>query len=176
VPAPTPNPIPNRTSTIGPIPKLFGESSTSQENATVGTYDKSTAATHSAPASEAFTPLSLQSIQDNWQEWVAGLNGAVSRFLSLQLQKTVIHQYQDDVLELRVESEFGVKMLNEHEASLRDWLKEQLGRKPKLHVTVDPSLVAPASSRDPFEAFKEIQQKDPIVAELVKRFGAELKQ
>lgn len=109
-------------------------------------------------------------------QWVSDLNGTVSRFLSLQLQKTVITNYKKELLELRVDSEFGVKMIEEHDATLREWLKQHLGHKPKLKVQVDPSLMAPASTRDPFEAFKEIQQKDPIVAELVKRFGAELKQ
>ena len=65
-------------------------------------------------------------------------------------------------------------MLKEQEMDLTMILKEHLGVKVRFNPIVSQGSKTNIQTKNPYERFKEIQQEDPILRELVERFGAEL--
>ena len=64
-------------------------------------------------------------------------------------------------------------MLDEQAKELASKLRECIGLTLRFNIEVSQKTKQ-TTARNPYERFKEIQQKDPIVRGLVERFGAEL--
>ena len=65
-------------------------------------------------------------------------------------------------------------MLDEQALDLAKLLKEHTGVVFRFKTQVLNTPETQQKARNPYERFKEIQQKDPILRDLVERFGAEL--
>ena len=118
--------------------------------------------------------ISLMDVQAVWPQFVAGLTNKVPKILELQVQRVKPKELRGHELILECENQLAQRMLEEQAIALGDHLKEHIGMRLRFKTEVYSGPEQKQRSNNPYERFKEIQQKDPILRELVDRFGAEL--
>ena len=118
--------------------------------------------------------LTFMDVQAKWPDFLAGLTDTVPKILELQVQRVRPKNLQGHELILECENPLAQRMLDEQAVVLGDKLKEHLGVRLRFRTEVNAGPQQQSRSANPYERFKEIQQKDPILRELVERFGAEL--
>ncbi len=116
----------------------------------------------------------LEDVKAVWAEFTASLDGKVPKVLELQIQRVQPSKLKGTELTLECDNAFAKKMLDEqaHDLSLR--LKEHIGTMLRFRTEVNRKEGSTSKAKNPYERFKEIQQKDPVIRDLVERFGAEL--
>ena len=118
--------------------------------------------------------LLLEDVRAVWQEFLNSLSQRVPKILELQVQRVQPTLLKGLTLTLECDNPLAQQMLKEQEMDLTMILKEHLGVKVRFNPIVSQGSKTNTQAKNPYECFKEIQQKDPILRELVERFGAEL--
>lgn len=119
------------------------------------------------------TKLTTEFVQQKWDEYVESLKGDFPMLLHLQMERVKVLKVKGGELYLECESSFAQKMLNEQSTDLQIKLKEFTGSVLRFNISVGE----PDEKDKPmsvYERFKQIQQKDPIIRDIVEIFGAEL--
>lgn len=118
--------------------------------------------------------LLVEDVRAVWDEFIASLENNVPKVLELQVQRVQPSKLKGTELTLECDNAFAKQMLDEqaHDLSLR--LKEHIGTMLRFRTEVKKREETASTAKNPYERFKEIQQKDPIIRDLVERFGAEL--
>jgi DNA polymerase-3 subunit gamma/tau len=117
--------------------------------------------------------LTLEYIQNSWAEYLDSLKGDFPMLLHLQMERIKVVKLKGSELFLECDNQFAQKMLDEQKSELQKKLKECVGVLLRFNVSVDEQQERekPVSV---YERFKQIQQKDPIIRDIVEIFGAEL--
>lgn len=116
----------------------------------------------------------VEDVRAVWDEFVASLENNVPKVLELQVQRAQPARLKGNELFLECDNAFAQKMLEEQAQNLSLKLKEHIGVKLRFKTEVKRGAENASKAKNPYERFKEIQQKDPIIRDLVERFGAEL--
>lgn len=117
--------------------------------------------------------VTTEFIREKWDEYVDSLKGDFPMLLHLQMERVKVLKVKGGELYLECESSFAQKMLNEQNTDLQIKLKEFTGSVLRFNISVGE----PDEKDKPmsvYERFKQIQQKDPIIRDIVEIFGAEL--
>lgn len=127
-----------------------------------------------SPQDEAApTKLTTELVQEKWGDYVNSLKGDFPMLLHLQMERVKVLKVKGGELHLECESPFAQKMLDEQSTDLQIKLKEFTGSVLRFNISVGE----PDEKEKPmsvYERFKQIQQKDPIIRDIVEIFGAEL--
>jgi DNA polymerase-3 subunit gamma/tau len=117
--------------------------------------------------------VTLELIHEKWDEYLESLKGDFPMLLHLQMERVKVVKMKGGELFLECESQFAQKMLDEQSTDLQKKLKECVGSLLRFNISVGEQ-----SEKDKpmsvYERFKQIQQKDPIIRDIVEIFGAEL--
>ncbi len=117
--------------------------------------------------------LQIEDIKSAWPEFIDSLNGSVSSILKMQTERALPVKLKGTELSLECDNQLAKTMLDEQAKELAGKLQECIGVSLRFNVEVSQKIKQ-TKARNPYERFKEIQQKDPMVRSLVERFGAEL--
>ncbi len=118
--------------------------------------------------------LTFEEVRAVWPKFVAALGSRVPKILELQVQRVKPSELEGMELTLECDNPLAQRMLIEQEMELTPILKEHIGCRLRFNPVVVQSTETRQKASNPYERFKEIQEKDPILRELVERFGAEL--
>ncbi|HET8866593.1 MAG TPA: DNA polymerase III subunit gamma/tau, partial [Gracilimonas sp.] len=111
--------------------------------------------------------------QEKWDEYMELLKVDFPMLLHLQMERVKVVKVKGSELYLECDNSFAHKMLDEQKTDLQKKLKECVGALLRFNV----SVVEQSEEDKPmsvYERFKQIQQKDPIIRDIVEIFGAEL--
>ncbi|MEQ8525231.1 DNA polymerase III subunit gamma/tau [Gracilimonas sp.] len=124
-------------------------------------------------AKKAPEKLTLEYINQEWPEYLDSLKGDFPMLLHLQMERVKVVKLKGSELFLECDNPFAQKMLEEQRSELQKKLKECVGSLLRFNVSVgeQEEREKPMSV---YERFKQIQQKDPIIRDIVEIFGAEL--
>ncbi|WP_020404217.1 DNA polymerase III subunit gamma/tau [Gracilimonas tropica] len=117
--------------------------------------------------------LTLEFIQEQWPVYLESLKGDFPMLLHLQMERVKLLKLKGGELYLECDNQFAKKMVDEQAMDLQKKLKECVGSMLRFNISVgtpDPS----DKPMSVYERFKQIQQKDPIIRDIVEIFGAEL--
>lgn len=117
--------------------------------------------------------LRIEEILGIWPAFIESLNGSVSSILKMQTERALPIRLKGTELLLECDNQLAKTMLDEQAKELAGKLQECIGVMLRFNIEVSQKIKQ-TTARNPYERFKEIQQKDPIVRSLVERFGAEL--
>lgn len=118
--------------------------------------------------------LTFEEVRTVWPKFLATLGSRVPKILELQVQRVKPTELKGMELTLECDNPLAQRMLKEQEMELTPILKEHIGCRLRFNPIVVQSTETRQKATNPYERFKEIQEKDPILRELVERFGAEL--
>ncbi len=118
--------------------------------------------------------VSIEDVQQAWPDFLNVLNGSVTSILKMQVERAQPTKLKGSELCIECDNALAKKMLDEQAKELAGKLQECIGVTLRLNIEVSERKGKPTSARNPYERFREIQQKDPVVRQLVERFGAEL--
>ncbi|WP_018127472.1 DNA polymerase III subunit gamma/tau [Balneola vulgaris] len=116
----------------------------------------------------------IDEVKAAWPSFLEAIKADFPIVLQLQVERTQPISLKGSELTLECDNALSKKMLDEQAQDLARKLQECTGTLFRFNVTVSAKQQQEQSARNPYERFKEIQQKDPILKELVERFGAEL--
>ncbi len=146
----------------------------SQPKQTRSTIDTAELKTETkAENTEVQKSVKIEDIKNAWPEFINSLNGSVSSILKMQTERALPVRLKGSELSLECDNQLAKTMLDEQARELAGKLQECIGVLLRFNVEVSQK-VKQTEARNPYERFKEIQQKDPMVQSLVERFGAEL--
>ncbi len=117
--------------------------------------------------------ITLEYIEQHWEPYLESLKGDFPMLLHLQMERAKLKKVKGSDLYLECDNQFAQKMLDEQSSDLQKKLKEFTGTLLRFNVSVGKQ----AQENKPmsvYERFKQIQQKDPIIRDIVEIFGAEL--
>ncbi|WP_421773437.1 DNA polymerase III subunit gamma/tau [Gracilimonas sp.] len=128
-----------------------------------------------SPKEEKKAPekLTLEYIQNSWPEYLNSLKGDFPMLLHLQMERVKVVKLKGSELFLECDNQFAHKMLDEQKSELQKKLKECVGALLRFNVSVGEQQER-EKPMSVYERFKQIQQKDPIIRDIVEIFGAEL--
>lgn len=118
--------------------------------------------------------ICFEDVLEVWPTFIEALNGSVSTILKMQTERAKPVKLKGSELCLECDNTLAKKMLDEQAKDLARKLHECIGVTLRLKIEVSQRNGKPTKARSPYERFREIQQKDPILKQLVERFGAEL--
>lgn len=118
--------------------------------------------------------VKIEDVKAVWDDYLKSLKSEIPMILQLQIERSLPVRLKGTELFLECDNPLGKKMLEEQALELCKKLKEFIG--VSLRFSVEISTVSNRQEKrlNPYEQFKELQEKDPILKELVNRFGAEL--
>ncbi|MFY0684816.1 MAG: DNA polymerase III subunit gamma/tau [Balneola sp.] len=117
--------------------------------------------------------IKIEDVKEAWPTFIESLNGSVSSILKMQTERALPIRLKGSELSLECDNQLAKTMLDEQAKELARKLQECIGVTLRFNVEVSQKTKQ-TTARNPYERFKEIQQKDPMVRGLVERFGAEL--
>ena len=117
--------------------------------------------------------ITTEYVQEIWVEYLESLKGDFPMLLHLQMERAKVKKVKGGELHLECDNDFAQKMLDEQSTDLQFKLKEFTGNVLRFNISVGEKdeKDKPMSV---YERFKQIQQKDPIIRDIVEIFGAEL--
>lgn len=118
--------------------------------------------------------LTFEDVQEVWSEYLGMIKAEFPMLLHLQLERTKPVKLKGAELHLQCDNQFAKKMLDEQNTELAKKLKECLGNMLRFEITVSKSKEDTGKKLNPYERFKQLQQKDPLIRDIVDIFGAEL--
>ncbi|MCR9132918.1 MAG: DNA polymerase III subunit gamma/tau [bacterium] len=118
--------------------------------------------------------ITFEEVRAAWPTFLETLSTRVPKILELQVQRVKPTELNGMELTLECDNPLSQRMLKEQEMELTPILKEQIGCRLRFNPVVVQGKQSKQKASNPYERFKEIQEKDPILRELVERFGAEL--
>lgn len=120
--------------------------------------------------------LTIEDVKAVWPQYLQALvdDNNVPKVLELQIQRVNPIRLRGTDLFVECDNPFAQKMVEEQTYELSKMLKEHIGVMLRFKAEVNNGVQKKSTASNPYERFKEIQQKDPIIKDLVERFGAEL--
>ena len=118
--------------------------------------------------------LRVEDVKAVWDSFLESLKGDFPMVLQLQVERVKPTTLKGTELTIQCDNPLAMKMLEEQAPDLARKLKECLGSMLRFKFELIKPNGEASKARNPYERFKEIQEKDPIIKELVERFGAEL--
>ncbi len=120
------------------------------------------------------TKLTIERVKEVWDPFLSSLENNVSKILELQVQRVIPSSLSGNELVIECDNALAKKMMDEQAHELCVKLKEHVGTMLRFKTVVKKNEAQQTASLSNYDRFKEIQQKDPMVRELVERLGAEL--
>ena len=122
---------------------------------------------------ESAKKVTMELVRQQWPVYLEALKGDFPMLLHLQIERMKVVKLKGSELYLECENPFAKKMVDEQKSELQKKLKECVGCLLRFNVSVgeQEGREKPMSV---YERFKQIQQKDPIIRDIVEIFGAEL--
>lgn len=117
--------------------------------------------------------VTTEYVQEIWGEYLESLKGDFPMLLHLQMERTKVKRVKGGELHLECDNDFAQKMLDEQSTDLQFKLKEFTGTVLRFNISVG-EVDEKDKPMSVYERFKQIQQKDPIIRDIVEIFGAEL--
>ncbi|MDZ7808413.1 MAG: hypothetical protein U5K71_15075 [Gracilimonas sp.] len=132
-----------------------------------------TSSNESSTEKETPEKITTEYVQEIWVEYLESLKGDFPMLLHLQMERAKVKKVKGGELHLECDNDFAQKMLDEQSTDLQFKLKEFTGSVLRFNISVGEKdeKDKPMSV---YERFKQIQQKDPIIRDIVEIFGAEL--
>jgi DNA polymerase-3 subunit gamma/tau len=154
---------------------LFGESSLGQPSPgnESGTETATETISNTIPK-RAPKDVTLDEITKHWEAYLDDLRQHVPQMLYFQMQRVDPIKLKNGALLLRCNDDFAKKIVEENKRRLGKLLEDQIGAFLSLSCTVQKDESDPEESMSPYERFKKLQERDPIIKKLVELFGAEL--
>lgn len=118
--------------------------------------------------------LRVEEVKAVWNTFLESLKSDFPMVLQLQVERVKPTSLKGTELTMQCDNPLAMKMLEEQAPDLARKLKECLGTMLRFKFELVKPNGEASKARNPYERFKEIQEKDPIIKELVERFGAEL--
>lgn len=118
--------------------------------------------------------LSFDAIVAEWPSFLKGLEGRIPKILELQVERVKPIDLLGDQLILECDNPLSKQMLDQQARELSLLLKEHIGVMVRLQIDISTHKTAKAKEKNPYEFFKELVQKDPILKDIVDKLGAEL--
>jgi DNA polymerase III subunit gamma/tau len=118
-------------------------------------------------------PVPLHLVTKNWGEFLQRTQTELQATFHLIIKRTRPIDIKENTVVLEVSDDFTADIIESNKRDIARVLSECIGQR----VQVDSRLVksvAEHRSNDPFERFKKLQEKDPILRAVVELFGAEL--
>jgi len=118
-------------------------------------------------------PVPLHLITKNWGEFLQRTQTELQATFHLIIKRTRPIDIKENTVVLEVSDDFTAEIIESNKRDIARVLSECIGQR----VQVDSRLVkseAVHRSNDPFERFKKLQEKDPVLRAVVELFGAEL--
>ncbi len=118
--------------------------------------------------------VSLQEINDCWDDYLNNLRHHVPQMLYFQMQRVDPVELKNGDLKLRANDDFAKKIVDENRRRLGKLLEDEIGAFLNLTCIVQKQEKSGEDSMSPYERFKKLQERDPTIKKLVELFGAEL--
>ncbi|MEL7833379.1 DNA polymerase III subunit gamma/tau [Fodinibius sp. Rm-B-1B1-1] len=118
--------------------------------------------------------VTLQEINDCWEDYLGSLRHHVPHLLYLQMQRVDAVELKNGDLKLRATDEFAKKIVDENKRRLGKFLEDEIGAFLSFSCFVKKQEKNSEDSMSPYERFKKLQERDPTIKKLVELFGAEL--
>jgi len=118
--------------------------------------------------------LSFDAIEAVWEDLVRGLSGKIPKILELQVERVRPVDLVGDLLKLECDNPLSKQMLDQQSRELCLHLKDKIGFMLRFQIEVITEKSAPKKEKNPYEFFKELVKKDPILKDIVDKLGAEL--
>jgi len=118
--------------------------------------------------------LSFDAIEAVWEDFVRGLSGKIPKILELQVERVRPVDLVGDLLKLECDNPLSKQMLDQQSRELCLHLKDKIGFMLRFQIEVITEKSAPKKEKNPYEFFKELVKKDPILKDIVDKLGAEL--
>lgn len=118
--------------------------------------------------------LSFDAIVVQWPSFLKGLEGRIPKILELQVERVKPIDLLGDQLVLECDNPLSKQMLDQQARELSLLLKEHIGVMVRLQIDISTNKTTQAKEKNPYEFFKELVQKDPILKDIVDKLGAEL--
>lgn len=118
--------------------------------------------------------LSFDTIEAVWEDFVRGLSGKIPKILELQVERVRPVDLVGDLLKLECDNPLSKQMLDQQSRELCLHLKDKIGFMLRFQIEVITEKSAPKKEKNPYEFFKELVKKDPILKDIVDKLGAEL--
>lgn len=159
------------------INNLFGESSlghpkTSDEAPTKTETVKKPS--EDVPEKRAPKDVSLEEVKQRWEKYIENLRQHVPQMLYFQMQRVDPIELKNGELILRCNDDFAKKIVDENKRRLGKILQDNIGAYLNFKCVVQKDESNSEESESPYERFKKLQERDPMIKKLVELFGAEL--
>ena len=118
--------------------------------------------------------LSFDTIIAEWPSFLKDLDGRIPKILELQVERVKPVELLGDQLILECDNPLSKQMLDQQARELSVLLKEHIGVMVRLQININNKKTAQTKEKNPYEFFKELVQKDPILKDIVDKLGAEL--
>ncbi len=118
--------------------------------------------------------LRIEDVKAVWQDYLLAVKKDFQMVLHMQVQRVKPRALQGTELTIECDNPLALRMLEEQAVELAKKLKECLGTLLRFKFELNKTNTNGTKARNPYDRFKEIQEKDPIITEIVNRFGAEL--
>ena len=118
--------------------------------------------------------LSFDTIIAEWPSYLNGLEGRIPKILELQVERVKPVELLGDQLILECDNPLSKQMLEQHSRELSVFLKDHIGVMVRLQININNKKKADTKEKNPYDFFKELVQKDPILKDIVDKLGAEL--
>ena len=118
--------------------------------------------------------LSFDKIIAEWPSYLNGLEGRIPKILELQVERVKPVELLGDQLILECDNPLSKQMLDQHSRELSVFLKDHIGVMVRLQININNKKKAQTKEKNPYDFFKELVQKDPILKDIVDKLGAEL--
>tara|TARA_R110002096_G_scaffold428478_2_gene640209 strand:+ start:11792 stop:13627 length:1836 start_codon:yes stop_codon:yes gene_type:complete len=118
--------------------------------------------------------LRIEDVKAVWQDYLIAVKKDFQMVLHMQVERVKPRALQGTELTIECDNPLALRMLEEQAVELAKKLKECLGTLLRFKFELNKANTNGTKARNPYDRFKEIQEKDPIITEIVNRFGAEL--
>ena len=148
-----------------------------QENVTKNSSEESEQSGDTKPTTDkgdSQKQLSFDTIVAQWPSFLKGLEGKIPKILELQVERVKPIDLNGDQLVLECDNPLSKQMLDQQARELSLLLKEHIGVMVRLQINISTNNTTQAKEKNPYEFFKELVQKDPILKDIVDKLGAEL--
>jgi DNA polymerase-3 subunit gamma/tau len=159
------------------LDNLFGKSSLASTGPSNESEQEPETATETDTATvqkRAPKDVSIEEIEDCWDNYLQNLRQHVPQMLYFQMQRVDPVELKNGMLKLRCNDDFAKKIVDENKRRLGKVLEEEINAFLNFESIVRTQENDSEESMSPYERFKQLQQNDPMIKKLVELFGAEL--
>ncbi|MFU8811613.1 MAG: DNA polymerase III subunit gamma/tau [Balneolaceae bacterium] len=116
---------------------------------------------------------SVEDVESCWEMFLDVVQKEAPQVLFFQMQRVQLRDVNGHEVTVVTENEFATNLLHENNQLLGSLFKQVSGTAVRFRCHVQNNGSAP-KTLSPFERFKELQRKDPILKDIVEKLGAEL--